>query len=78
MKKYMKIYLKHFNRSPTDTLFCEMCGGVLVDVHHISPRGMGGNPSKDIIENLIGLCRKCHDLAEAGKISKEILLNNKK
>jgi 5-methylcytosine-specific restriction endonuclease McrA len=29
-------------------------------VHHIEARGMGGTNEKDTIENLMGLCRKCH------------------
>ena len=58
---------------------CEYCDNeILVDVHHIDPRGMGGNPDKDVFENLIGLGRRCHDKAEAGEISKEQLLKAKK
>jgi 5-methylcytosine-specific restriction endonuclease McrA len=39
---------------------CEVCGGVGTDIHHIEARGMGGSKDKDTIENLMGLCRKCH------------------
>ena len=37
------------------------------DVHHCSPRGMGGDQvgGKDVIDNLVGLCRSCHDEVEA-------------
>jgi 5-methylcytosine-specific restriction endonuclease McrA len=39
---------------------CEVCGTQAVDIHHIEARGMGGNKNADVIENLMGLCRKCH------------------
>lgn len=42
---------------------CELCGAPAVDINHIEPRGMGGNPAcdKDEIENLIAVCRKHHE-----------------
>jgi hypothetical protein len=39
---------------------CELCGGRMVDIHHIDCRGMGGSKDKDKIENLMGLCREHH------------------
>ena len=44
-----------------------------VDINHVEPRGMGGSKTKDYIENLTALCRKCHNRFEAKKISKEEL-----
>ena len=73
MQNYVKIYLDYFGYTIADTIPCEMGHSEAVDVHHIHPRGMGGNPAKDVIENLMGLCRKCHDDAEAGRISREEL-----
>ena len=35
---------------------------------------MGGSEEKDYIENLIGLCRVCHDDAHDELISKEALI----
>lgn len=59
----------------TDTAPCEWClRAPAVDVHHIDPRGMGGSQSKDYTENLMGLCRKHHDQAEAKLIPKEKLI----
>ena len=73
MKKHVKIYLEfHGYRVPEDVI-CEYCGEPAVDIHHITPKGMGGNPKADCIENLIGLCRSCHDKAHAGEISKDDL-----
>ena len=74
MKKHVKIYLDCHGYTTADIIPCNtLCGSVAVDIHHISPRGMGGNPDKDVPDNLIALCRECHDLAEAGKISKDEL-----
>ena len=73
MKKHTKIYLDYFGYTIADVIPCEMGHSVAVDIHHIHPRGMGGNPSRDVIENLMALCRDCHDDAEAGRISREEL-----
>lgn len=66
MQAHTKIYLKHFDYGQQDYIPCENCGGKAVDIHHIKGRGKG----KDVIENLIALCRKCHELAHSEKISK--------
>ena len=62
MKKHTKIYFDHFNYSAGDFIPCEVCGSKAVDIHHIDARGMGGNPTgnKDVIENLMAVCRYCH------------------
>lgn len=52
---------------------CEICKLRVVDVHHISPRQMGGSKTKDYIENLIGLCRACHELAENESLTENYL-----
>jgi len=61
MRKHTKIYLKYFGYDISDFIPCEMCGGKAVDIHHIHARGMGGSKIRDVIENLMALCRKCHD-----------------
>jgi 5-methylcytosine-specific restriction endonuclease McrA len=75
LKKHTKIYCDYFGILENDYVACEYCHAQrMTDVHHITPRGMGGkNPRVDVISNLIGLCRDCHNLAEAKKISKEDL-----
>lgn len=68
MKRYKQVYMDFFGLSPDERIPCEWCHKeVAVDIHHCQQRGMGGDPtgSKDVIENLIGVCRKCHDLLEA-------------
>ena len=45
----------------SDFMPCEVCNQPAVDIHHIDARGMGGSMLKDILENLMALCRACHD-----------------
>ena len=60
MKNHTKIYLKHFGYNISDTILCEVCNAVAVDIHHIRCRGMGGSKVKDDISNIMALCRQCH------------------
>jgi 5-methylcytosine-specific restriction endonuclease McrA len=60
MRKHTQIYLQGMGYKTTDFIPCEVCEAQAVDVHHIEARGMGGNKEVDVIENLMGLCRKCH------------------
>ena len=62
MKPYTKAYLKHFGYSPGEFIPCEICGSKAVDINHIDARGLGGNPAgdKDVLENLMAVCRSCH------------------
>ena len=48
-------------------MLCENCGEKAVDLHHIICKGLGGSKTKDYIENLIALCRDCHEKAETDK-----------
>lgn len=74
MKKHIRVYTDYFNIGEQDFPLCEWCGyRKAVDVNHIIPRGMGGSKNKDYIENLVGMCRDCHQKFEAKKISKEEL-----
>lgn len=63
MKKHTKIYMDYFGYGIEDFVPCEICESKCVDVHHIISRKMGGDPQgkKDVIENLMGMCRKHHD-----------------
>lgn len=60
----------------SDFIPCEVCGKKAVDIHHIEARGMGGSDKKDVIENLMALCRECHikygDITEAKDYLKKI------
>lgn len=69
MTKHCRIYMRHFDYGEQDFIPCEACGREAVDIHHINGRG----PGKDVVENLMGLCRRCHDFAHAEKLSKSEL-----
>lgn len=74
-QKHVKIYFQHFNIGEQDLVTCECCmkqgraDGEGFDIHHLNGRGKG----KDVIKNLMCLCRKHHDMAHAGKITKSEL-----
>ena len=62
--------MQAFGYSEGDYIPSEISGLPCTDVHHILPRGRGG---KDNIENLVGLTRDEHDLAENKTYSQEYL-----
>ena len=74
MIKHKKIYIDYFGYDVGDRIICEVCeynynngDGVLneaVEIHHISPRGLGGSKLKDYPENLMAVCREHHNKAE--------------
>jgi hypothetical protein len=66
MQPHTKIYYNHFDYGEQDILLCECCSRQAVDIHHIQGRSKAGN----VIENLMALCRRCHDMAHQEKISK--------
>lgn len=59
----------------TELIPCEFSGVPANDIHHISARGMGGDPTgrKDSIENLMAVSRHYHERCEGRfrPISKE-------
>lgn len=63
MQKYIKIYLDYFDYKTQSEVICEACQGMAVDIHHVHGRGK----DKDVISNLMALCRKCHDRATGSK-----------
>jgi hypothetical protein len=64
--------MKHFDLGEQDILTCECCmkqgrvDGEGFDFHHIWGRGK----DKDVIQNIMCLCRNCH-LKAQNEISKE-------
>ena len=74
MKKHTKVYMKHFGYTGDEFMPCEVCGARMVDIHHIDARGMGGSEDKDTIENLMGLCRGCHEAYGDKKSQMEFLI----
>ena len=60
-----------FDYGEQDFVMCEFCQqDRAVDIHHLESRGMGGSKNKDYIENLMGLCRDCHNKAESDSMFK--------
>jgi hypothetical protein len=57
MTRHCKVYMKYFDYKMDEFIPCECCGRKANDIHHISGRGK----NKDVIENLMALCRKCHE-----------------
>jgi hypothetical protein len=74
MQKHTQIYMKYFGYHLSDFLPCEICGCQAVDLHHIEARGMGGSNERDVIENLMALCRGHHIFYGDKKQYKEMLI----
>ena len=55
--------MKAFGYCVGDYIPSELSGDLATQVHHISPKGMGGSKLKDIPENLIALTFKEHEQA---------------
>ena len=80
MKKHIKLYFDFYDYGEQDPIQCEVCADnglftVATDIHHIQPKGMGGTAGKDVIENLIALCRECHESAHRSKLTKDYLFD---
>lgn len=66
MKRHVANYLEGIGHDGMSFIPCEVCGSQAVDVHHVEPRSHFGKTRKheqDAFDNLIGLCRACHDAA---------------
>lgn len=76
MKSHTQIYLSYFDLGLQDIITCEGClrpgrvDGEGFDLHHIWGRGKG----KDVIQNLMLLCRKCHEKAHSTLSKSELQL----
>ena len=61
------MFMKYYGYTEADS-YSELCWycnkNVWVEVHHIISRGMGGSKLRDRIDNLIPLCRSCHEDSE--------------
>jgi len=66
-EKFLTLFLQESKLRHFGTAYsCEKCGGLYhLAWHHIKTRGAGGGDEK---ENLMCLCRKCHNLKHAGLI----------
>lgn len=76
MEKHTKVYLEYFP-SHSGFYHCEICHCQATEIHHIVRRSEFGSKTKDQqdkIENLIALCRTCHEKAHANIFTKEFLI----
>ena len=70
MQKHIKNYLEYYGIDNPDIIRCEVCWNNAKDIHHILFRSHFWKKTKhlqDKIENLIALCRDCHDKAHFKK-----------
>ena len=63
---YKDIYYKEMGLDKEWAIPCEVCNAPATEIHHITPRGMGGSKKRDNIENLMAVCRACHNEADFG------------
>ena len=64
MKPYIKTYHDYFGFTLGAFVPCESCGGEAVEIHHLKPKSLDKS-LENAIENLIALCRICHDKAHS-------------
>jgi 5-methylcytosine-specific restriction endonuclease McrA len=74
LKAYTKKYLTYFGYDTSDFVPCECCGAKAVDIHHLTPRSRS-KAAINKIDNLMALCRSCHDKAGQNKEFNENLRN---
>jgi len=69
MKNHVDIYRQFWWDELTlaQTEQCNVCGEWGGDIHHLSSRGLGSSKFKNYIENLICLCRNCHNKCHSNK-----------
>ena len=63
MQKHTLNYMQGMGFDSSDTILCEVCGKVAVDIAHIVARSKFGSKRKeeqDDITNLCAMCRQCH------------------
>jgi len=58
---YHTVYRKMMGYGDQSLGICELCHNPYSHVHHVQIKGMGGRKDADGEDNLIGLCRMCHD-----------------
>jgi len=73
MKKYKQNYLDYHNLTTADFIACKHCFKKASDLHHLVFKSQGGG---DNAENLVALCRDCHNKAHNSKEFNENLKNN--
>ena len=70
MKKHVSNYLKYFGYKLQSDINCTVCRLPAVDLHHIQYKSQGGG---DEVNNIVSLCRTCHEKAHKGVLTREYL-----
>ena len=76
MQRHIRNYLSSIGADESTRIRCEVCPDLAVDIHHIIPRSKFGSKRKDeqdAPENLIALCRSCHEKAHKNLLTKDEL-----
>lgn len=71
MQRHVRNYYDALGLAECDLIYCEICGAVATDLHHVKYRSEGGS---DHYDNLVALCRPHHDFAHKHKDTQQILL----
>ena len=66
MKPYVKTYLAYFGYDESSWIPCEICGAKCVEIHHLEPKSIA-KAKENLIDNLIGICRECHNLCHSNR-----------
>lgn len=78
MQRHIRNYLASIGADESTRIRCEVCNALAVDIHHIIPRSKFGSKRKeeqDAPDNLIALCRTCHENAHKNLLTKEYLFS---
>ena len=76
MQRHIRNYLASIDADESTRIRCEVCNALAVDIHHIIPRSKFGSKRKeeqDEPDNLIALCRTCHENAHKNLLTKDDL-----
>jgi len=68
--------MKHFGYDESSWIPCEYCGKQSNDIHHLESRSIA-KAKINMIDNLMALCRECHNKAW-GKFNQELKLVHRK
>lgn len=69
MKQYTRLFFQRYELLPHE-VFCALCGQQAVDLHHIIKKSKSKERINDT-DNLLPVCRKCHDDCERRRFSEE-------
>ncbi len=73
MQKYTKLYLDGYGKDETDFIGCAVCNKKATEIHHIISRGKQKSWLMKL-ENLMPICRTCHNEYGDRKEYMELLL----